>query len=233
MLRKFIFVLVALFTVLPDSTAIAGSRVPDAGFPAEWWKEISKVGVPDWEILPQEAGPGEVILSKRTELGVFSNFAATPFEFNGERFASLEGFWQMMKYPENAADVRATFPGMKWEYTRQQVSQMTAFEAKHAGDLGSANMALMKIDWVTYRGEKMAYRSQQPRTHYDLIRQATWAKLNQHPELKALLLKTGDLVLKPDHIQERKAPPEWRYFELYMQMRAQLRSGQGPNKSAI
>lgn len=38
-----------------------------------------------WEIMPQEAGNGEVILSKRNELGLL-NFAATPFEFHGKRY---------------------------------------------------------------------------------------------------------------------------------------------------
>jgi hypothetical protein len=38
--------------------------------------------------VPQEAGPGEVILSKRDELGLLSNFAATPFEFHGGQAAN-------------------------------------------------------------------------------------------------------------------------------------------------
>jgi len=36
------------------------------------------------------------------ELGLLSNFAPTPFVFHGQRYASVEGFWQMMKYPEGA-----------------------------------------------------------------------------------------------------------------------------------
>jgi hypothetical protein len=33
-------------------------------YPTHWWAPVPKVGVgaPAWEILPQEAGPGEVIL---------------------------------------------------------------------------------------------------------------------------------------------------------------------------
>src|SRR5215472_14424044 len=73
-------------------------------YPEHWWTPVPKEGAPSWEILPQEAGPGEVILSKRNELGLLSNFAATPFEFHGKRYASLEGFWQMMKFPEGLDD---------------------------------------------------------------------------------------------------------------------------------
>jgi hypothetical protein len=33
-------------------------------YPAHWWAPVSNEGAPEWEILPQEAAPGEVILSK-------------------------------------------------------------------------------------------------------------------------------------------------------------------------
>jgi hypothetical protein len=76
-------------------------------YPAHWWTPVTDAHKPDWEILPQAAKPGEVILSKRNELGILSNFAATPFTFRGARYASVEGFWQMMLYPEGADDPRA------------------------------------------------------------------------------------------------------------------------------
>ena len=104
-----------------------------AGYPPHWWTPVSPAGAPGWEILPQAAKPGEVILSKRHELGLLSNFAPTPFTFHGQHYASLEGFWQMMLYPENASDPRATFPGLEWKHTRAQVAQMSAFEAEDAG----------------------------------------------------------------------------------------------------
>jgi hypothetical protein len=37
-------------------------------YPAHWWTPVPTNGAPAWEILPQEARPGEVILSKRNEL---------------------------------------------------------------------------------------------------------------------------------------------------------------------
>lgn len=43
----------------PDEAAsplLSGGR---AGFPAHWWTPVSREGAPAWEILPQEAGPGE------------------------------------------------------------------------------------------------------------------------------------------------------------------------------
>jgi hypothetical protein len=198
----------------------------DARYPAEWWAPVPKDGAPGWEILPQEAGEGEVILSKRNELGLLSNFAATPFEFRGKRYASLEGFWQMMKYPEGPDDPRAKHPGLDWQFTRDEVGQMTAFDAKRAGDVASRNMREMDIDWVTFEGQRMEYRPAEPGEHYRLIVEATREKVRQNPDVRRVLLATGDLVLKPDHLQERDASRAWRYYEILSDIRSELQSEQ-------
>jgi predicted NAD-dependent protein-ADP-ribosyltransferase YbiA (DUF1768 family) len=197
--------------------------VDRADYPAHWWTPVSPEGAPAWEILPQEAGPGEVILSKRNELGLLSNFAPTPFTFRGRRYASLEGFWQMMLYPEDAKDPRATYPGLDWKYTREQVAGMTSFEAKKAGDLGEENMHRMGIGWVSFEGRRFDYRSPTPGEHYRLIVAATREKVHQNPDVRKVLLSTGGLVLGPDHHQEPNAPPEWKYFEILTQLREELR----------
>lgn len=195
-----------------------------AKYPKEWWVEIPKEGAPDWEILPQEAGPGEVILSKRTELGVFSNFAATPFSYRGKTYASVEGFWQAMKYPEGPDDPRAQHPGIEWKYTRDQVAALTAFEAKTAGDHANENMKKMGIAWVSFEGVRVEYKGspQDQRKHYRWVFGAIQAKVLQNPAVKALLLKTQGLVLKPDHKQDPQSPPAYRYHEILMRIRAAL-----------
>jgi predicted NAD-dependent protein-ADP-ribosyltransferase YbiA (DUF1768 family) len=195
----------------------------DSRYPEKWWAPAPKKGAPAWEILPQEAGPGEVILSKRNELGLLSNFAATPFTFHGKKYASLEGFWQMMKYPEGTDDPRAKFAGLDWKYNREEVAQLTAFEAKKAGDLASANMKKMGIDWVTFEGKQMPYRPVKPGEHYRLIVEATREKVRQNPEVQRVLLATGDLVLKPDHHQPPDSAAAWRYYEILTQIRDELR----------
>jgi predicted NAD-dependent protein-ADP-ribosyltransferase YbiA (DUF1768 family) len=194
----------------------------DPRYPARWWTPVPTNNVPAWEILPQEAGPGEVILSKRNELGLLSNFAPTPFTFHGKRYASLEGFWQMMKYPEGPDDPRATFPGLQWKLPRDQVAQLTAFDAKHAGDLANENMKKMGIDWVTFEGKRLEYKPTAPGDHYKLIVEATREKVRQNPEVLRVLLATGDLILKPDHHQEPDAPAAWRYYEILTMIRGEL-----------
>ena len=195
----------------------------DARYPAHWWTPAPTEGKPAWEILPQDAKPGEVILSKRTELGLLSNFAPTPFVFHGKRYASLEGFWQMMLYPENDRDPRATAKGITWKFTRAQVAQMAAFEAKDAGTLAEANMAKVGITWASFEGKRFEYRSSTAGDHYRLIVEATREKVRQNDEVRKVLLATGDLILRPDHIEEPDAPPEWHYYAILMQIRADLR----------
>ncbi len=196
------------------------------GFGKSWWAPVPTNGAPAWEIFPQDAKPGEVILSKRNELGLLSNFAPTPFTYRGKRYASVEGFWQAMKFPENENDARAKFAGLNWPYTRAQVEQMSSFEAKRAGDIGSANMKKMGIDWVSFEGKQFEYRPAQPGEHYRLIVEAMRAKVRQNPAVQKVLLATGDLILKPDHKQEPNPPAAWRYYDILMQIRSELRHPQ-------
>ena len=201
--------------------AIAASQTANH-YPAHWWTPVPESSKRSWEILPQSAKPGEVVLSKRNELGILSNFAATPFTLRGKRYASVEGFWQMMLYPENASDPRATNPNVTWRYTRAQVSQMASFEAKEAGTLGEDSMRKLGIDWVTFEGKRLPYRSMTKGEHYRIIREAMSAKLDQNPRVREVLLSTGELTLRPDHIQEKDAPPEWASFQIWMEIRSEL-----------
>ena len=74
------------------STAQAQVSAEQSKYPSHWWTAVPEAGKPDWEILPQAAKPGQVILSKRNELGILSNFAPTSFVYHGKRYASVEGF---------------------------------------------------------------------------------------------------------------------------------------------
>lgn len=191
-------------------------------FPAEWFKEVPRSEAASWEILPQDALPGEVILSKRTELGIFSNFGATPFTLDGKMFGSVEGLWQSLKYPdpEILSDERHayTFP-----YTRAQVEQMVDRAAKNAGNLANkiyADNKLKNVNWGTHffdyvdRAEGSAY-------HYVLIKRALRAKLDQNSGLWALLMKTGCLKLRPDHKMGENDPASYHYYKIYMELRAE------------
>ncbi len=216
---SFLTSLVAVWTL----AAGAAEPIPrDSKYPSSWWTPVPKEGVPQWEILPQEAGADEVILSKRNELGLLSNFAATPFEYRGKRYGSVEGFWQAMKYPEGPEDERAKWSDVEWRRTRDEVSAMTAWDAKRAGDVGDVIMRKNGIDWVTFEGQRMEYRPGAPGEHYSLIVEVTREKVRQNPEVERVLLSTGDLVLRPDHHQGRNPPAAWRYYDILTKIRDEL-----------
>ena len=189
-------------------------------YPPEWWAPVPTNAAAAWEILPQAAGPGEVIVSKRTDLGILSNFAPTPFTLDGARYASVEGFWQMLKYPEGPGDERLKDPAVVWPHTRAEVAAMDGFEAKAAGTAANGNMRKLGIRWVTYQGRRMDYREDAKGDFYALIRAAMQAKHDQNPPVAEALEKTGTLTLRPDHRQGPEATPAERYCEIWMELRA-------------
>lgn len=171
-------------------------------YPADWWRPVPESERASWgEILPQEAAPGEVILSKRTELGVFSNLWATAFELDGVRYASIEGLWQMMKYPEGPEAVDPRAAAQDWPYRREQVPGLAMFEAKSAGTRANAILHRLAITWISYQGRRLQFRDGAAGSdeHYRIIRRATEAKLAQNPEIQILLKKTCGLKLRMDH----------------------------------
>jgi predicted NAD-dependent protein-ADP-ribosyltransferase YbiA (DUF1768 family) len=47
--------------------------------------------------------------------------------------------------------------------------------------------------------------------------------VHQNPDVKRVLLATGNLVLKPDHHEEAGARAAWHYCDILMQIRDELR----------
>lgn len=192
-------------------------------YPVEWFKEVPRSEAASWEILPHDAKPGEVILSKRTELGLFSNFAATPFVLEGKSFASVEGLWQSLKYPDPALadDHRHTITD--WEFTRAEVEAMVDRVAKSAGNSANkvyAKYGLKNVSWGThyFNYNDLAEGSDY---HYVLIKRVFREKLNQNPGLWELLMRTGCLILRPDHKVSETLPPSYKYFNIFMELRSE------------
>ena len=197
-----------------SASKVKSSDVPD--YNDAWWAPVTNAE--PWEIPPQAAdrSQNQVVLSKRTELGVFSNLTESPFELDGQRYQSIEGLWQGMKYPENENDERHKSNGqqVQWPYTREQVYQMSGFESKRAGDQANAIMKSIGITYVTYKGKDQA-------DHYDIIYAASVAKIEQNSLIKQLLSKTKGLTFMLDHTQDPKSPPAYRTDLIYMKIRDQ------------
>lgn len=217
--------LAVLCILFSGCVSVSQAVAPADGYPDVWWQPVPEDQLASWEIGPQAAdrSKGEVVLSKRHELGKFSNLEAAAFELDGDRYASVEALWQSLKYPESINDERLKNKKIVWPYTRDEVKELTGFEAKHAGDAANANMKKLGIKWVTYKGHKMEYSGKDQNEHYELILRACRAKLRDNPALAQLLLSTGQLTFLPDHKQSPSSPPAYRYHEIYMKLRAELR----------
>ena len=101
---------------------------------------------------------------------------------------------------------------------------MSGLEAKKAGKLANENMKKMGIQWITFEGKQIFYRGKDQEEHFHIINGVSWAKIRQNKNLQALLLSTGDLILKADHHQSKNSPPAYKYPEIYMNIRAQLQA---------
>lgn len=196
------------------------STLTYAKYPRSWWKFIPPNGAPSWEILPQEAKRGEVILSKRTELGIFSNLAESPFTLDGQNYESIEGLWQGMKYPDPDLknDPRRE---IEYPYSRQEVYALSGWPSKEAGNLANGINYENDIDWINYGDYRFNYvdGAEGSEFHLELITRAMRAKINQNPEIKKLLRKTKGLKLKPDHYMGEDVPPSFKYHEILMNIR--------------
>ena len=141
-------------------------------------------GLPDW----------------RSKL--LSNFAPTPFEFWGIRFASVEGFWQGLKFDEGSPEQKRVFG-------------LAAYEAKKAGKRAP------RRDTLTWRGR--TYRIGSPE-HHALLKEALRAKFAQNPEARRALLATRgmELVHELPHGRDSKTIPGRRFCALLADIREEL-----------
>lgn len=104
----------------------------------------------------------------RTE-ALLSNLAHTPFELDGMRYASVEAFWQGLKYSDTAKrDEIATYHGLL---------------SKKSGDEWDNEAEFI------YLGQQYDTGS---REHQELMYRAIRAKLEQNPDVLKLLLATGN-----------------------------------------
>lgn len=194
-------------------------------YPKHWWQEVPKAELASWEISPNsfKEADNTVVLSKRNELGRFSNLSPDSFVLDGVEYASVEALWQSLKYPESAQDERYS-QNVNWKLTRKEVQNLSGFEAKRAGDAANEIMKKLNIKWVSYNGKKIFYTGEDQQIHFELIKRAIKAKLESNPDLKNLLIKTANLNLVPDHKIKEDAPPAYKYHHIYMSFRSEYLS---------
>lgn len=104
-----------------------------------------------------------------------SNFSPDPFVLDGVRLASVEGFIQGTKFPEN-------------DPCRKRAFQSVGREAKRFG-----RDAERKFVW--WQGQTILYGS---REHHHLIERAIRAKFEQNLEALKALIATKEMTLTHD-----------------------------------
>jgi predicted NAD-dependent protein-ADP-ribosyltransferase YbiA (DUF1768 family) len=166
-------------------------------------EENSGKGLTLRDLGPRESACREPLhISNRIadpKLRLISNFAATPFELDGEEYASVEGFWQGLKF----ADPRE----------RRRVALLAGNEAKNAGSepgyaatVSYANEQIVVGTWV----------------HWQLMQRACEAKFSQHAASRAALVSTDPRPLQHRLRRDSRAIPGVIMAEIWMRIREKL-----------
>ncbi len=160
--------------ILADKTSLAAAEMTPAA-------QLSRLeATKPLELLSTEAPKGadalNVFSRSNEPLGrALSNFAHTPFELDGVKFASVEAFYQALKYLDPVK--------------RAEMAPLWGSYAKSA-----ANKA-PKLSETSYMGETITLGSKE---HHALIERAIKAKLEQNPNVLAGLLETGNRPIVHD-----------------------------------
>lgn len=139
---------------------------------------------------------------------LLSNLAHTPFEFEGKIYASVEAFWQGLKFPDEA--------------TRVKIATMHGIESKKIGN------GAPKSETFEYNGQ--TYRVGSPE-HQGLMKHVIRAKLEQNPHVLKLLLETGDAEIVHRPVKKDGTPypdsttvPERIFSGFLMELRREFQA---------
>jgi predicted NAD-dependent protein-ADP-ribosyltransferase YbiA (DUF1768 family) len=132
---------------------------------------------------------------------LIANFAPTPFELDGVRYACVEAFWQSLRFP---LDERAAFVSLDGGAAKGRGSQRP---------YGSH---------VIYDGREIPVGAYE---HWQLMRRACRAKFEQNADARAALLGTGERplihVVRPDS----RTIPGVIMASIWMALRKSLHGG--------
>jgi ribA/ribD-fused uncharacterized protein len=158
-----------------------------------------------------DLGPREIACNEPINIGfnaterrwrIISNLAPTPFTMRGRSYASVEGFWQGLKFPDEA--------------TRARVAQLAGTDAVKAASRASAEGSFM-LDGQSYGFGGPG--------HHALMTEACWAKFTQHDAAREALLATGTRPLTHRMRRDSVTIPGALMTDIWMRIRDQLRHG--------
>lgn len=137
---------------------------------------------------------------------LISNLAHTPFELDARTYASVESFWQGLKFPQTSV--------------REQIAPLHGHPARLAGQAAEA------ADTFEYEGQTVRRGTWD---HWELMSRACRAKFTQHAGARQALLATGDRPLVHRVRRDSRNIPGAIMAEIWMRVRSSLvRANDGP-----
>ena len=131
---------------------------------------------------------------------VISNFATTPFDLDGQRYQSVESFWQGLKFSK--------------ESDRRRIAQLEGPRARAEGEQRGYGAT------VSYEGQELLVGTW---SHWQLMERACRAKFEQNAEASAALQATGDRPLRHVVRRDSKTIPGVIMAEIWMRLRKGMR----------
>lgn len=135
-------------------------------------------------------------------LRLISNFAHTPFELDGKQYASVEGFWQGLKFAD--------------ERRRREIALLHGGAARRAGIEAPAAVTF------EYAGQSFRVGTID---HWRLMERACWEKFSQHDSARNALLGTGDRPLVHKTRKDSQTIPGVIMADIWMRIRRRLARG--------
>lgn len=149
-------------------------------------------------------GPLNVVYGIAPRFAAISNLAPAAFVLDGRPYASIEGFWQGLKFPDEA--------------DRRRLAALHGLAAKAAGD------GAPPATHFEYEGERIAMGSP---THHRLMEQACLAKFTQDAVACAALLATSARTITHVLPQDSRNIPGVVMAGIWMRVRERLGDGPG------
>lgn len=140
-----------------------------------------------------------VSISSDPDARLLSNLAHTPFELDGQRYESVEGFWQSLKFSDREK--------------RKEIAKL------HDKDAKSAGYDAPDYSEIEYGGEKVRVGTY---GHWQLMKRACLAKFSQHTEARRALLSTGERPIVHKVKKDSRTIPGVIFAEILMKIRKKI-----------
>jgi predicted NAD-dependent protein-ADP-ribosyltransferase YbiA (DUF1768 family) len=137
---------------------------------------------------------------KDPAIQLIGNFADTPFILDECKYASVESFWQGLKF--------------ECEADRRRIAAMPGKEARKAGEEAGYGAT------ITYTGEVIPVGTWQ---HWALMERACMAKFTQNGDAREALLATGRRPLQHRMRRDSRTIPGVIMADIWMRIRRRLR----------